>query len=63
MRCRFISLALPLLAVALGSGCVVDAGGPFGGTVTLSGSWQINGAPADATNCAAAGISLIELKV
>jgi len=63
MRCRFISLALPLLAVALGSGCVVDAGGPFGGTVTLSGSWQINGAPADATNCSAAGISLIELKV
>jgi len=64
MRRNFISLALPLLAVALGSGCVVDATfNPYGGTVTVSGSWQVNGAPADATSCADAGIARVELKV
>ncbi|NOY93694.1 MAG: hypothetical protein GXP55_21115 [Deltaproteobacteria bacterium] len=64
MRRRFISLALPLLAIALGSGCVVETNtNPFGGTVTLSGSWQINGVQADASNCAAAGISQVELRI
>ncbi len=64
MRRRFISLALPLLAVALGSGCVVQTNtNPFGGTVTLNGSWQINGVPANAASCAAAGISQVELRI
>lgn len=64
MRRRFGSLALPLLAASLASGCIVDATfSPYGGTVTLDGAWQIDGVQADATSCTAAGISQIELVV
>lgn len=48
------------LSIALGlAGCVVEAGHDY----SLSGSWTINGLPASAANCSAAGIAQIRVVV
>ncbi len=56
------SLFLPCLSVLAVGACTIQVTySPLGSDVSLSGSWTIDGAPADATSCEAAGITTISL--
>ncbi len=55
--------ALVLLGM-IATGCgVEDPFDPIGGNVGLEGNWTIDGLPADAASCAAAGIANVELRL
>jgi len=51
-------------ALAAMTGCVVEVNfEPIGGDVSVDGAWTINGGPANATSCSAAGIQTVRLQI
>jgi len=65
VRFRAPSALLALTALALTApACIREATfEPIGDDISLSGSWTVNGAAADATTCAAAGLATVEVVV
>lgn len=54
------ALAVPFYA----AGCVVEIGpDPFGAEVSVDAAWTINGVPANAAECAAAGVTDVRIRV
>ncbi len=61
MKANFVKL---MLGLAMTSGCIVEVTfEPLGGDVSVDGQWTIDGATPSAANCAAAGITDVELRI